>query len=544
MQIILRQIYRARRRWIAALGFQFLAYSLGATFSVAIVCLLLPKLVMLPIATDRVALIVIAAAGAIGALVAVGMTYWYRPTIDQAAVEVDLRLKLKERLSSVLAIRNVPESTVTRALIADAARTAERIDVRDAFPLVLNTRTWFMFVPVFLATAMLWIPNATATNTLPGQAASLVQSEIEIVTKPLAEMVQKAKEEAEESGLEDAAEFYAKLQKQIDDLKRPLQQDSKKLLTDLNALKQEMEKRREQLGSSESLKKNLASMKELTDGPAEKMADAMKEGDFEQASESIEKMMQDLEKGELSPSDMEKLSKQLDALSKALEQAALEHEQAKQDLENKIAQAEQTGDMQKAAELRKELADKNVEDNQVAEMAKMAQQMQATKDALDKGDKEAAQKAMNQMKAQLDKMGKNASQSKALEKMLEEAKDAKSKACDGQCDSDGDGNQGKGSKDGKPKWKRGGGEGAGGGPRDEDETETKTIDSQVRTDVDEGETIYGGKVGGANRKGTTREDVEQAIRASEVENEQALETMVLPKRQRDQTREYFDTLRK
>jgi hypothetical protein len=401
-----------------------------------------------------------------------------------------------------------------------------------------------MFTPVILALAMLWIPNASATGSSNSTVPTLTSADIENATKPLAALVQQAKEDAEDNDLQETADFYKKLEKQIDDLKRPGMQDSKKLLTDLNALKQEMEKRREQLGSSESMKKNLASMKEFTEGPAEKMAEAMKEGDFEEARESIEKMMEDLEKETLSASDMKKLEKQLDSLAKALEQAAADHAQAKQDLENKIAQAEQAGDMQKAAELRKDLASKKAEDAQMADMAKLAEQMKQAKEALEKGDCKGAQNAMKDMKDQMDKMCTNAAQSKALGKMLQEAKDAKSKACEGSCDSDGEGGKGKGNKDGKPKWKSGQGEGPGGGPRDEQETDTKHIDSQVRTEVEEGETIYGGKVGGANRKGKTREEVQQAIRASEIEDEQALETIVLPKRQRDQTRDYFDSLRK
>jgi hypothetical protein len=171
--------------------------------------------------------------------------------------------------------------------------------------------------------------------------------------------------------------------------------------------------------------------------------------------------------------------------------------------------------------------------------------MKEAKECLGKGDCKGAQNAMKEMKAQMDKMSKNAAQSKSLGKMLQEAKEAKSKACDGTCDADGDGGKGKGNnKDGKPKWKPGQGEGPGGGPRDEQETDTKHVDSQVRTDVDERETVYGGKAGGANRKGKTLEEVQQAIRSSDIEDEQALETIVLPKRQRDQTRDYFDSLRK
>ncbi len=59
----------------------------------------------------------------------------------------------------------------------------------------------------------------------------------------------------------------------------------------------------------------------------------------------------------------------------------------------------------------------------------------------------------------------------------------------------------------------------------------------------EGETVYGGKSGGTNRKGVTREEVKEAILSAEIEDPEALDSLPLPKKQRDQAREYYDSIR-
>ncbi len=175
--------------------------------------------------------------------------------------------------------------------------------------------------------------------------------------------------------------------KKVEDKLNQLQKsnsDKKKVLTDLNAIKEEMEKRRDQLGNPEALKKNLAGLKPLSDGPAEKAAEAIKDGDFEKASDEMEKIMEGLESGSLSPEQMEQLAKQMDQLNKALDQAVAEHEQAKADLEKQINQAEQAGDIQKAAELRKQLEEKKADDAGMKQMAELAENMKQAKDALEK----------------------------------------------------------------------------------------------------------------------------------------------------------------
>jgi hypothetical protein len=346
------------------------------------------------------------------------------------------------------------------------------------------------------------------------------------------ELVRKQREKAEEEGLDEAVDFFKQLQNKVEELQKSKTTDTKKILSDINQLKEAMQKRRDELGSSESLKKNLAGLQSLDKGPAEKLTEAMKDGEFEEASEELQKMMDDLEAGKLSKDQASQLAKQMEQMAMALEKAAAEHEQAKESLEKQINEAQRAGDTEKAAELRKKLAEKQAQDGQLEELAGMAQQMKEAKDALEKGDQAGAKKAMEKMKDAVKKMGADAKQLKELDEMMEGANACKNCV---------NGNAGKGGKE--PQWKQGSGEGPGGGPRPEEETDTKHIESQVRTEMQKGETIYGGKAGGANRKGVSREETKQAILTAEAEEAEALDNLPLTKKQRDQSREYFESLR-
>ena len=87
------------------------------------------------------------------------------------------------------------------------------------------------------------------------------------------------------------------------------------------------------------------------------------------------------------------------------------------------------------------------------------------------------------------------------------------------------------------------GEGKGQGDRPEEETDVDTFDSRVRDKMKKGETVYGGQVGGENRKGTTQIEVQEAVLTSLTEEPEALDDSPLPKSQRDHTREYFNAVR-
>ena len=90
---------------------------------------------------------------------------------------------------------------------------------------------------------------------------------------------------------------------------------------------------------------------------------------------------------------------------------------------------------------------------------------------------------------------------------------------------------------------KGEGEGRGSGDRDEKQAGFKEYDAQVRDKMRKGEMLPGQKVGGKNRKGLTREEVREAVKSAKPDAPDAIENIELPKAQRDQLREYFDSLR-
>lgn len=536
MNDILKQVANARRRLMATLFLQSLVQAWLITFSIVVAILVIPKLWPMPFDVKQWSYTALAIAAGVGLLWAITSTILRRPSTVSTATEIDLRLKLRERLSSTLQLNDLDQkSAAGQALMQDAQRAAERIDIRDAFPVRLEKQFLWGFVPVLLCAATFLLPNAVKPESIALTPSTASLTQIKSSTQDLMELVRKQREKAEAEGLEEAAEFFKQLQNKVDDLQKSDTKDPKKILSDINQLKEAMQKRRDELGSAESMKKNLANLKSLDKGPAEKMTEAMKEGEFNKASDELQKMMDNLETGKLSDDQKKQLGKQMEQMAAALEQAVAEHEQAKQAIEKQIAEAEKAGDIQKVAELRNKLAEKQAQDENIEALAKMAGEMKAAKEALEKGDPKAAKQAMEKMKAQMEKMGADAKQMKELEKLMEGANECK-KCANGQCEGDG-----KGGKESQ--WKMGKGEGPGGGPRDEEETKTRHIDSQVRTDMEQGETLYGGKAGGANRKGVSREDVKQAILSAEVEDAKALENIPLPKKQRDHSREYFDSLR-
>ncbi|MFN9628354.1 MAG: hypothetical protein ACK6AT_19055, partial [Planctomycetota bacterium] len=112
------------------------------------------------------------------------------------------------------------------------------------------------------------------------------------------------------------------------------------------------------------------------------------------------------------------------------------------------------------------------------------------------------------------------------------------------------GHKGKGKGQGTGKGKNetgepgdGQGDGTGVGDRDEKEAGFKEYDAQVRDKMRKGEMVPGQKVGGKNRKGLTREEVRDAVKSAQPDDPDAIENIELPKAQRDQLREYFDSLR-
>jgi uncharacterized coiled-coil DUF342 family protein len=392
-----------------------------------------------------------------------------------------------------------------------------------------------------LLAAGVWaIPDKQAPQP-EGLAAGLTVTQIKNSTKPLVEQLKKKRLEAEQQGLSAAVDMFKKLEGELAKLEKDTQLDTKQTLAKLNDIKQQLQQRREELGSSDSLKKNLQNLEKLEAGPAEKLADGLKQGDFEKAEQALEKLMEKLKNGELNDQEMQQLQKQLEQLQKSLAEAAQAHEQSKQALKEQIAQAEAAGDMQKAAQLQQKLEQMQAQDANMAMMQQMSEALAQAQQSMKQGDMQAAEDALAQMASQLQQMNQSDAELQDLDQLMDSLSQTKSQMACKQCSGTGCSSC-MGSMSASIPGK-GMGEGQGAGERPEEEDQVDFFDSRVRDSMRMGETVYAGKVGGENRKGSTQVEVQAAVVASMSTEPEPLDDTPLPKMQRDHTRDYFNSLR-
>jgi hypothetical protein len=590
----------------------WLNWSLVACFSLCFFGLLIPKIWPLePTALTNSPTWIWAwwIGSALAALIFAFWIAWSkRPTRLQAAVEIDQRYRLRERCSSALAIPpDQMQSPIGQALIEDAQKQIDRIDLRDHFPVRPAPQWAWVILPLAACFALFWVPDATPTTTQVLASQTLAKStNVKNATQPILKAIQKKRQEAEESGDLEAIDQYKRVEEQIKKLQAKAELGAKEAIADLNEIKKELLEKKEALGDSNQMKQALEALKDLDKGPAENMAKALQEGDFEEAQNEMEKLIDALKSGKLEPGQSDQLQKQLEQMKDALEQTRQKKNDLIQEAKNELSNAEKDGDIQKIASLRKKLEKLQDGEKMDQAMEKLQEQLDKAQEALKKGDSQEASDAMQDIQDQLKELAEDQQAADELEEMLEQIEDAKQSSkcqeCDGEgcqeCqgggkkpsdkqgksgqkqgsksqgkgksdgqkegdgqgegdgEGEGEGNEGKSQSQGKGKGKGKGkgqnqegqpgdgeGEGQGIGERDEKEASFKEYDAQVRDKMRKGEMIPGQKVGGKNRKGLTREEVREAVKSAQPDDPDAIENIELPKAQRDQLREYFDSLR-
>ncbi len=544
MDLIERPISVARRRAFIQDWFDWISRVGLVALGIAAIAVVTAKFVVLNIEYERWVQYWLLAAGAATLLIPPIIAFVQRPSKNRIASLIDQRLNLRERISSASLMSVAERETpMGAALWEDAKAKAEAIDVRDSFPIRVHSHLLRWIAPIAVIGCSFLLEDPSTKTPGNGSTSALTVTQVKNSVEPLLQQVKKERKAAEDAKL-DEAELFKTLESQLENLRAQPPKDATKFMSELNKMQEKLEEKRREMGTGESLKKQLANIKKMDNGPAEELADAMKQGDMEEASEQVQQMMEKLQKGELTKEEQQKLSEQLSDMQKALEEAVKAHEQQKQQLEEQIKQAEAAGDKEKAAELSEKLESLKKSDSDMAAAKKLSESLSKCSECLSKGDQKSASEALNDMKQELSKMAKNAKQAQSMKELSENMNNSKKssqcKACSGQgcssCSGSGQSGQPKISKNAK-------GEGRGAGPREEEKNDTSDFDSQVRGNVGQGETAFGGKIEGQNKKTNTQIEVKEAILNAEVEDPDPIEQARLPKKERDVSKEYMDAIR-
>jgi hypothetical protein len=553
MDQLRKQVARARRRLIIE---QFLGRLIGCllvTLSLAVIAIALPRVTAieaLPSNWDLAWLI-----GSLSAAVIIAGAWTFvsnRSPID-AAIEIDRRFDLRERVASSLSLSPDEQSSEAgQAVMNDALRAIGRIDVDEKFRVAVGRRAWWPLVPAAIVFALVaFVDNREASSSVDATTAAKMEQQ----TKNALDSFRKKLEEqrkklAEEKGLKAADDLFKQIEEGTRELSQKEKLDPSKAHVKLNDLAKELEQKRQQLGGDKSLKEQLQKMKDLGAGPADKAAQAMKEGDWNKAIQEMDKLAKQLREGKLDKEGQEQLAKQLQKMKERLEAAAEAHQQAMADLKKQIEEQKKAGNIAKAGELQQKLDQLQKQQPAMDRLQKLANQMAQAQQGLQKGDGKKAADAMAQMAKQLDQMQKDMDQMKALDAMLDQMEMAKDamvcKNCNGKGCEQCEGNMfamGKGSKNMNGKPGPGMGEGVGIGKRPEERGDTNTRETQVHQNARRGAATFGGLVEGPNIKGDVAQSIKEEMALRAADPADPLTSDRLPNSRREQAEQYFQALR-
>jgi hypothetical protein len=559
MDALKKQVRRARRRIVLQQWVGLLFPCWGGAFLVAL--LLVGAGRIWPIGLDAmVAYILIGVAATLGPLVAGVWTYCVCRGELNAAMEIDRRFGLKERVSSTLTLdTDQLESPAGAALVRDAVDRVKKLDVEGRF--ALQVRPWQPLTALSLATVavllVLLVDPAVRDNPVQAETDA-VDPQVKRSTEALKRKLAQQRKRAAEEGLKDLEAPLTKLEQEIDKLSKADSLDKKKALLKINDLADQLEKRRKALGGVDQIRKQLQGLKTSRGGPGDQLAKALKSGDFKKAIDEIKKLQERLKDGKLNEKQQQQLAEQMNQMRRKMQGVADAHAQAQKQLQKQIDQARQQGETQQADKLQRKLDKLKQQAPQMDILRQMAEKLGNCEQCLRQGQQGDAQsqaqaqaQAAEQMASladELKQLQQDAAAMELLDESLQQIADAKEsmsckqcggagcKACQGL--AQGGQGQGKGDRPGN-----GMGEGQGQGARPEADDEVAHRDSRIRLKVRKGRFVRKGEAGGPNAKGKIQQDIQAEFDQALSSEDNPLTDQTLSKKHRENAQQYFDALR-
>lgn len=550
MDTLTKQVNRALRRLTIQKFLSVTTWTTFATLLLAVLAVVLDR-IWGPwgLTLQQVGWTILAAAGT-GIVAGAIWAVVTRPQAIDAAIELDKRYGLKERVSSALALAPQDYDTPAgRALLEDAERRVRQVEVSEQFRFQLRPTALLPIVPCALAfLIVLLIPpvekkEATASTSGNKLNSKVVKEEV----NDLKVKIRAQRKKAEKENLKQASELFKKLEEGLGETTREdKKQDPKEALVKLNKLADQIEERKRKLGDSKQFKQQLDRLKQLGKGPADKFGDALKEGDMKKAVDELKKLQQSLNNGKLDKEAQAALQKQLQAMQQQLEKMAQEHEQLKQQLADKAEELKKKGLLDQADQVLQQLDKLSQNDPQMQKLQDLAKKLQQCKNCMKEGDAQGAAQQLAEAEQNLKQMMDNLEEMKMLEEAMQQIADAKAGMCEGQ--GQGQGKMGmkmaKGLGQGQGKGKGNGlGAGAGAGRRPEQEEDVKFRNTKAKTQTGSGTAVVVGEGPKTAYKGRATEEIKAQIEADRKEMSDPLNEQVLPRKYREHAKEFFQKLR-
>ncbi|MCA9229730.1 MAG: hypothetical protein KDA57_03705 [Planctomycetales bacterium] len=546
MDQILEQVSRARRRlgWELFLNRLVRCWFFG--LFLALLAIAAPKVATIENLPANWSLQCGLAAILGGALVAAVWTWWRGRTELEAAVEIDQRYGLKERIASSLSLSATDaETPAGQALLADAVRAVRRVDIEEQFQIRFQQRAWLPLVPALLAFLLATLVDNREAQSSVDPQTKISQVQQENAAKALRKRLAERREQAAKKGLKDAEGLFRDLEKQTEKLAETRDADHKKTLVKLNDLAQQLEQRRQELGGDQELRKQFEKMGKFKRGPADKMVEAMKQGQWQKAISELDKLKKQIETGKLDPEAKKELEEQLSELKQKMQEASDARKQAMDELKKEIEKEKKQGNLSRAGELQQKLDQMQQQQQKMEQLAQLAQKMGECQQCMKEGDSQGAAKSLSEMMQQMEQLQQELEESEMLEMAMDQLQMAKDSMACSQCQGMGcQACQGNGMSDQFSENQGNGmGAGRGYGPRPDEKNPTNFRDSRVRQNPGRGAAVIVGEADGPNRRGQVVEAVKEQMAVDAGQPADPLVVEKLPKSHREHAEEYFNRLR-
>jgi hypothetical protein len=499
---------------------------------------------------------------------AVTASFLRRPSAVAAALSLDERFGLKERVTTSLTLApDEAASPAGAALLADVEQRLAQVRVADRFPVALPWKPAALLPLGALAVALLalfWNPHLGATRPAEGAEGPLApegRADVEQELKKLASAPPRKKKAKDDVKEEDLARIEAEVEK-FARKPRETRDQVRQRINDAAALEDEIRRRqKERADRVDAFKEQMKQVERLArkkrdkdnEGPAKGAAGAVAQGDMAKAAEEFDRLGKQLEKEE----EKERLRrKKQDPKAGDEEKKKATEELEKLERESKLSRREREALKKQLEDLEDDLKRLSRNKDEIAkELKEMAERGEM--------DKEELERELEQLEKNAEKL--NPEEIKELAEALKECKDCLKEGKDGEAAralakaAKKAGQMGKGGEGGALARKLvqiqrvrqalarslgQGGPGAGRRPESKDKNDTGVREEFSPAEFDKGklEVVGHGPAGGFKGPRKPSEMAEE-IRQAAQEAPAAIDRQRLPPSARKMARGYFEKVR-
>jgi len=562
MDPIREVIARAGRRLLLAGWIRQAVVLLTCAIAVAVIARVVQKLVPVLTIDWSTALPLMAVTAVLAALL---VAWVRRPKELDIARTVDERAGLRESLSTALCVEK-EEGGWSKAIVDDAGQKARRVIVKDAVPIEAPGNSWWPVAASAALLAVWWLPAHDVTGLLAKKQEQQderrqvqeVAAQLDDAQKAVAEILAQAGLELEK-GDEAAEDLFNPTQiEQI--TPQEMQRAAIKKLTELADTLNE--KRNGEEGKTlDALQDAMRRLQSPEPGPAAELSRAMARGDFAEAKEQLEELIEQIRNGDLSAEEKAQLTSQARKMAEALSQMAENREQLEEQLQAAgltEAQAKQLASDPTAME--QALKEQGLSQQQISQLMQQAQAQQGACDAaasmsqamgqmaqgMQSGNESQTSEGLDSMSGQLSNLERLQSEMASLDRALGECQSQMAGMCEG-------GGQGQPSRWGANAGGSGLGAGIGAGTAGRDrhtgpqdppsdfvlEAEKANVPITGQGPIIATTLVYGSQI-----RGESTAAFAEVVGSAEAQAAEAIESKRVPREHEEAVKAYFGRLKK